>query len=92
MEDGHLHQSHPEIAKRLKMVKPDACSVKLAKDQKLAEPAPGGAEQKAAIEIGWLEPGERKTVKWLVEGAGTLTLGVGSTRAGVATRELTLGP
>jgi len=51
----------------------------------------GQPAQKATIEIGWLKPGEQKTVRWQVKGTGTVTVRIGSTRGGVDSRELSLG-
>ena len=60
-----------DIAKRVKMVRPDTCTITLAKGQELLAPAAGEPRQRAAIEIDWLKPGETKSVKWQVKGAGT---------------------
>jgi hypothetical protein len=46
-------------------------------------PAPN-ARRRTAEGIGWLKPGETKTVTWVVRGAGPVTVTVGSTRGGVA--------
>ncbi len=50
-----------------------------------AAPDPN-ARRRTAEGIGWLKPGETKTVTWLVRGAGPVTVTVGSTRGGVATQ------
>ena len=44
------------------------------------------ARRRTAEGIGWLKPGETKTVTWLVRGPGPVTVTVGSTRGGVATQ------
>lgn len=79
-----------EMAQRVKMVRPDACTITLAKGQELVPPAAGQPRQRAAIEIGWLKPGETRKVSWQVKGPGALTLAVGSTRGGTDTRQLAL--
>jgi hypothetical protein len=50
-----------EMAKRVKIVKPDAAELKL--DDGTAEIVGGGAVQ----EIGWLGPGEKREVRWRVK-------------------------
>jgi hypothetical protein len=35
--------------------------------------------------IGWLAPGEQRTVSWTIRGAGNTTASIASTRGGVAT-------
>jgi murein tripeptide amidase MpaA len=80
-----------EIARRVKMVKPDTCTIALAKGQELVQPPDQqGPRQRAAIEIGWLKPGETKTASWQVMGAGRATVTVGSTRGGTDSREIDL--
>ena len=53
-----------------------------------APPAPAGPRRES--EIGWLKPGETRTVSWTVSGPGMVTVTIGSTRGGVDTRSLTL--
>ena len=78
-----------EIAQRVKMVRPDTCTIRLGKGQELVQPADKSAQrQRAAIDIDWLKPGETKSVKWQVKGAGRVTLTVGSTRGGTDEKEL----
>ena len=77
-----------DVAQRVKMVRPDTCAITLAKGQELAPPASGGTRQRAAIEIGWLKPGETKTVTWQVKGAGKVKVTIGSTRGGTDSREI----
>jgi hypothetical protein len=78
-----------DVAKRVKMVRPDTCTIKLAKGQELMQPE-GRPRQRAAIEIEWLNPGETKSVKWQVKGAGESEVTIASTRGGVDTRQLVL--
>jgi len=80
-----------EMAKRVKMVKPDTCSIKLDKGQELAKAPEGQPRQTTAVEIDWLKPGETKQAHWLVKGTGEVVVTVGSTRGGMDTRDLTLG-
>jgi hypothetical protein len=80
-----------EVARRVKMVKPDAVEIALAKGQELAKPAAGKTAQRATIEIGWLKPGESRTVAWQVKGKGKASVTVGSTRGGVDRRDLAIG-
>ena len=77
-----------EIAKRVKMVRPDTCTITLAKGQELAPAGGGQPRQRAAIEIDWLKPGETKTVKWQVKGAGRIKVRIDSTRGGTDSRQL----
>ena len=77
-----------EIAKRVKIVRPDTCAIELAKGQELVQPPAGQPRARASVEIGWLKPGETRTVSWTVKGAGAAKVTVGSTRGGVDTREV----
>ena len=79
--EGHMPTAL-DIAKRVKMVRPDTCTITLAKGQELVAPVDGEPRQRAAIEIDWLKPGETKSVKWQVKGAGTIKVAVASTRGG----------
>jgi hypothetical protein len=79
-----------DVAKRVKMVRPDTCTITLAKGQELVPPAPGAARQRTTIEIDWLKPGETKSVTWQIKGSGSIKVAVGSTRGGLDSRELTL--
>jgi hypothetical protein len=76
-----------DIAKRVKIVRPDSCTIHLGSGQELAKTADGRA-QRPAIDIGWLKPGESKTVTWQVKGAGAATVAVASTRGGVDRRDV----
>jgi hypothetical protein len=76
-----------DVAKRVKIVRPDACSIRLAAGQELVKTA-DGKNQSPAIEIGWLKPGESRTVTWLVKGAGTATVSIASTRGGVDRKDV----
>jgi hypothetical protein len=80
-----------DIAKRVKMVRPDSCTIALAKGQELVKAPEGKPQPRAQIEIGWLKPGEKKTVSWQVTGEGTATITAGSTRAGVHSQTIALG-
>jgi hypothetical protein len=80
-----------EVARRVKMVKPDTVAITLSAGQQLAKPAAGKAAPQASVEIGWLKPGETRTVAWQVKGKGKATVTVGSTRGGVDRREVTVG-
>ena len=51
----------------------------------------GGGAPTRSEDIGWLNPGETRTVSWQVEGTGTAMVTIGSTRGGVATREVRIG-
>jgi hypothetical protein len=92
-----------EIAKRVKIVRPDTASIQLSAGQTfVAAAAPAGrvggggrgggrgnapaGPPRAANELGWLKPGEQKTVTWQVRGAGTVTVEIASTRGGVDRR------
>jgi hypothetical protein len=77
-----------EIAQRVKMVRPDTCTITLAKGQELVQPAQGQPRQRAAIEIGWLKPGETRRVTWQVKGTGQVKVAIGSTRGGTDARPL----
>jgi hypothetical protein len=76
-----------DVAKRVKIVRPDACSIRLAAGQELVKTA-DGKNQSPTIEIGWLKPGESRTVTWLVKGAGTATVSIASTRGGVDRKDV----
>ncbi|HET9372745.1 MAG TPA: M14 family metallopeptidase [Vicinamibacterales bacterium] len=95
-----------EIAKRVKIVRPDVVSLELSQGQSFVGPPAGGGRgagfgrggggggrggaqpqaPRRATEIGWLKPGETKTVSWTVSGTGTATVTIGSTRGGVDRR------
>jgi hypothetical protein len=76
-----------EIAKRVKMVRPDTVSLTLGPGQELVKGADGRTPP-ATIEIGWLKPGETKTASWQVKGAGKATVTCASTRGGVDRKEI----
>jgi hypothetical protein len=46
------------------------------------------ARRRTAEGIGWLKPGETRTLVWTVRGAGPVTVTVGSTRGGVASQTI----
>jgi hypothetical protein len=79
-----------EIAQRVKIVRPDTCTVTLAKGQELAPPPAGQPRQRAAVEIEWLKPGETKRVAWRVKGEGSVTVSIGSTRGGTDSSQVLL--
>lgn len=79
-----------EIAQRVKIVRPDTCTITLGKGQALAPPDAGQPRQDASVEIGWLKPGETKRAAWRVKGEGTVTVGIGSTRGGTDTKQVPL--
>ena len=72
-----------EVARRVKIVRPDTVTLALASGQAFASPG-----QNRPMEIGWLKPGETKIVSWQVKGAGKATVTIGSTRGGVDRREV----
>ncbi len=80
-----------EMAKRVKIVRPDAFSIRLAAGQELVKAATGKPAQRPTIEIGWLKPGETRTVSWQVKGTGTATVTIGSTRGGVDRKDVEVG-
>jgi hypothetical protein len=80
-----------DIAKRVKIVRPDTMSITLATGQQLAKAAAGKPAQKTAIEIGWLKAGETKTVTWQVKGTGKATVDISSTRGGIDKKDVTIG-
>lgn len=77
-----------DIAQRVKMVRPDTATIALGKGQELVQPAKGQPRQRAAIEIGWLKPGETKSVSWTVKGTGPFKVTIGSTRGGTDSRDV----
>ena len=81
-----------DIAKRVKMVRPDTAIITLAKGQALVQPAADakGPRQLAAIELEWLKPGETKRATWQVRGTGQLNVAIESTRGGVDRRGVDL--
>lgn len=52
------------------------------------EPGDPDRPPRASETIGWLDPGQQRTVSWKVRGTGEVTLTIGSTRGGVDTRTL----
>jgi hypothetical protein len=77
-----------EIARRVKIVRPDTCTITLAKGQTLVARPEGQPRQRPAIEIDWLKPGETKRVTWRIKGAGKATVSIGSTRGGTDSRDV----
>lgn len=81
-----------EMAKRVKMVRPDTATITLSTGQALVQPAAGVKQpaQRTAIEIDWLKPGETRRVTWQVSGTGEARVSIGSTRGGLDSRTLPL--
>ncbi|HXG57007.1 MAG TPA: hypothetical protein VNJ03_16635, partial [Vicinamibacterales bacterium] len=81
-----------EMAKRVKMVRPDTATITLSTRQALVQPAAGVKQpaQRTAIEIDWLKPGETRRVTWQVSGTGEARVSIGSTRGGLDSRTLPL--
>jgi hypothetical protein len=77
-----------EIARRVKMVRPDTCTITLAKGQTLLARPEGQPRQRPSIEVDWLNPGESKRVTWQVKGPGKASVAVASTRGGIDRREI----
>ncbi len=46
------------------------------------------ARRRTAEGIGWLKPGEERTLSWTVRGPGSITLSIGSTRGGTDSRTI----
>jgi hypothetical protein len=80
-----------EMAKRVKIVRPDTLTIALGQGQELTKPAAGKPAQGRAIEIGSLKAGETRTVSWQVKGAGKATVAVSSTRGGIDRKDVTAG-
>jgi hypothetical protein len=80
-----------EIAKRVKIVRPDTLALTLASGQELVKPGAGKPAQQRLIELGSLKPGESRTVSWQVKGAGKAAVAISSTRGGVDRRDVTVG-
>ena len=78
-----------EMAKRVKIVRPDTCIITLPKGVEIVKPFVGKVPQ-TAIEIDSIKPGETKTATWQVKGSGTATVAISSTRGGVDKREVTV--
>jgi hypothetical protein len=104
-----------EIAKRVKIVRPDTVAIQLSAGQSFvglpaggagrgggfggggrgagpapAGPAAGPGGPRNARDIGWLKPGETRTITWTVRGPGPVTVTIASTRGGVDSRTLAL--
>ena len=77
-----------EVARRVKIVRPDTVTISLGAGQELAAPAESKTPADRVVELGWLKPGETKTVTWQVKGTGRATVTAGSTRGGVDTKEI----
>ena len=46
---------------------------------------PAASATRVSSNIGWLKPGEQRTITWTIRGAGNVTASIASTRGGVAT-------
>jgi hypothetical protein len=80
-----------EMAKRVKIVRPDMCTLTLAVGQGLVRAPEGKPQQRPAIEMGWLKAGETRTVSWQVKGAGKASIALASTRGGIDKGEVVIG-
>lgn len=80
-----------EMAKRVKIVRPDMCTLTLARGQELVRAPEGKPQQRPAMEIGWLKAGETRTVSWQVKGAGKASIALASTRGGIDKGEVVVG-
>jgi hypothetical protein len=87
-----------DIAKRVKIVRPDSCSLSLPSGVELVgeSNAPQGAgarmmQRRAVQEIDWLKAGETRSVTWRVKGTGRATVTLASTRGGVDHAEVAIG-
>jgi hypothetical protein len=80
-----------EMAKRVKIVRPDTLTITLGQGQELTKAAAGKPGQTRVIEVGSLRAGESRTVSWQVKGAGKATVSVSSTRGGTDRKEIAAG-
>lgn len=91
-----------DIAKRVKVVRPDALQLVLGTGLELVKPVEakpkeedrrgrGEGRDETRKELGWLKAGEAKTITWKVKGSGTLTVQALSTRGGVDRKEIQVG-
>jgi hypothetical protein len=80
-----------DIAKRVKIVRPDSLAVVLS-GATLAPAAEGQAAQRPTQELGWLKAGEKKTITWRVKGTGKATINLSSTRGGIDKKEVAITP
>lgn len=79
-----------EMAKRVKIVRPDVVTVSLGTGQELVRPAAPTPPQVREVEIGSLQAGETRTVRWQVKGIGSLSVAISSTRGGVDKKDVSL--
>jgi hypothetical protein len=79
-----------DIAKRVKIVRPDTCAIVLSGSTLVAAPE-GKPQQRPMQELGWLKAGEKKTVTWRVKGAGKATVNLSSTRGGIDKKDVAWG-
>ena len=76
-----------DMAKRVKIVKPDVVTIRLAPGQQLVKAA-DGKPPRVTSELGFLKAGETRSVTWQVKGPGKATVTISSTRGGVDARDL----
>lgn len=78
-----------EMAKRVKIVRPDWAEIKLDGD---SVELTGGKER---VELGWLQPQEMREVQWKVKikdgRKKTIEISIHSTRGGVSKKKITVG-
>jgi hypothetical protein len=80
-----------DIARRVKIVRPDTCTLTLGSGQELLKAPQGQRQQRPVTELGWLKAGETKTVTWQVKGTGKATVNLSSTRGGIDRKEVAIG-
>ncbi len=80
-----------DIAKRVKIVRPDNCGIVLS-GATLVPAAEGQAPQRPTQDLGWLKAGETKTITWRVKGTGKATINLSSTRGGIDKKEVAIAP
>jgi hypothetical protein len=78
-----------DIAKRVKIVRPDTCSLTLAGATLSAQE--GKPAQRPMQELGWLKAGEQKSITWRVKGTGKATINLSSTRGGIDRKDVNVG-
>ena len=81
-----------DIARRVKIVRPDTCTLTLGSGQELLKAPQGQRQQRPVMELGWLKAGETKTVTWQVKGIGKAIVNLSSTRGGIDRKDVTVGP
>jgi len=81
-----------DIARRVKIVRPDTCTLTPGSGQELLKAPQGQRQQRPVMELGWLKAGETKTVTWQVKGIGKAIVNLSSTRGGIDRKDVTVGP